>query len=56
MSDKKINIKCNLTTQGTDGANAKAISDLEVSDPEPEIGKQIIKDAIEDGDSKSGNS
>ena len=59
MSDKKTQIDCRLITRGTDKANAKAIEDLKVPDPEPAVGEQVIKDAMEEGsedDSQAGNS
>jgi len=59
MSDKKTQIDCRLITRGTDKANAKAIEDLNVPDPEPAVGEQVIKDAMEEGsedDSQTGNS
>ena len=59
MSDKKTKVDCRLITRGTDGANAKAIDDLAISDPEPAVGKQIIKEMLEeevDDDGQPGNS
>jgi len=59
MSDKKTQVDCRLITNGTERANAKVIKDLNVSDPEPVVGKQIIKDAMGEGsedDSKTENS
>lgn len=58
-SDKLTVVKCNLTTRGTQEANIKVIDDLTIPDPEPAIGKQIIKEAVEDeieDDSQSDNS
>lgn len=48
MSDKKIKMKCHLITRGTEGAEAQANDDLNVSDPEPAMGKQIIEGATEE--------
>ncbi len=48
MSDEKTKVKCHLTTKGTDGANAKAVEDLAVPDPDPSIGKKIIEEALEE--------
>ena len=59
MSDKKTKVECRLSIQGTDKANAKAVDDLKIPDPEPAVGGQAIKDAMEEGsgdDSQSGNS
>ena len=59
MSDKKTKVDCHLITRGTDKANAQAIDDLAVPDPEPTIGEQIIKRAIKEeteDDNQSGNS
>ncbi len=59
MSDKKTKVECRLTTCGTDRVNAKAADDLSISDPEPSVGKQVIKEAIEkdvDDDSEQKDS
>jgi len=59
MSDKKTKVKCCLTTHGTEQADAKAVDDLAVPDPELAIGKQIIQEATEeesDSDSKPKHS
>lgn len=59
MGDKKTKVDCCLTTRGTKQANAKAVDDLTVPDPEPAIGEQIIQDAIEkklDDDSQPDHS
>lgn len=56
MSDKKTKIGCELITRGTDKANAQAIDDLSVPDPEPEVGKKIINDAVkEEEEQKDGS-
>jgi len=59
MRDEKTKVECRLVTCGSDHANAKAIDDLAIPDPEPTVGAQIIKEATtkdtEDGN-KSGNS
>lgn len=59
MSDKKTEIGCRLIACGTDKANAKAIDDLKISDPEQDDGAQAIQDAIKEGSKdgdKTGNS
>jgi len=59
MSDKKTKVGCSLSIQGTEKANAKALDDLKIPDPEPAVGKQLIEDVMEEGskdDSKPGNS
>lgn len=59
MSDEKTKIECRLNIQGTDKADAKAIDDLKIPDPEPAVGEQAIQDAVEaesDDDSQTGNS
>jgi len=48
MSDKKTKIECRLTTQGTSKANAKAVDDLKIPDPEPTEGARAIKEATEE--------
>lgn len=48
MSDKKTKIECRLITKGTDKANASVIDDLVIPDPEPAIGKRIIREELED--------
>ena len=47
MSDKKTKVDCRLVTRGTEKANAEAIGDLAIPDPEPIVGEQAIKEAIE---------
>lgn len=54
MSDKKTKVDSKLSTFGTDEARAKATKDLGVPDPEPVVGEQLIKDAI-DGVEKDEN-
>ena len=54
MSDEKIEVDCHLSTHGTDKANAKAIDDLSVPDPEPDVGEQIIRAEMKRG-SKDDN-
>ena len=48
MSDKKTKVECRLSIQGTEKANAKAIDDLKIPDPEPIEGAQAIKEATEE--------
>jgi len=48
MSDKKTKVECRLTTHGTEKANAKAVDDLSISDPEPSVGKQVIEEMMEE--------
>lgn len=43
MDDKKTKVECRLITRGTDKANANAISDLNIPDPESTVGEQILK-------------
>lgn len=47
MYDKKTKVECRLITRGTDKANANAIGDLNVPDPESTTGQQIIMEAEE---------
>lgn len=54
MSDSKTKVDCRLITRGTDKANAKVIDDLAVPDPEPAIGKKVIREATEE-DTEDGN-
>jgi hypothetical protein len=56
MSDKKTKVRCRLTTCGTDKANAKAIDDLAIPDPEPIVGKKIIEEAVEEDIKDDGQS
>lgn len=59
MIEKKIDIECRLTTHGTQHANAKAIEDLNVPDPDENDGLEAIQEEIKketDDDDKSGNS
>ncbi|KKN91106.1 hypothetical protein LCGC14_0219710 [marine sediment metagenome] len=49
MSDKKTKVECRLVTRGTEKANANAIDDLAIPDPEPDVGEQIIKKEMEKG-------
>jgi hypothetical protein len=56
MSEEKTKVDCHLTARGTDKANADAIEDLAVPDPEPVVGEQIIKDAIEDEEENDSES
>lgn len=49
MSDKKTKVDSKLFSVGADKAEAKAREDLNIPDPEPAIGEQLIKDAPEDG-------
>ncbi len=59
MSEKKTKVECHLITKGTDKANASAIDDLAVPDPELAVGKRIIHGKLEDeekDDSQSDNS
>lgn len=57
MSDKKTKVDCQLSIYGTAKADAKATQDMDIPDPEPSIGRQIIKDAIQDEvkDSEDGD-
>jgi len=48
MSDKKTKMDCQLSVSGTDAANAKAAKDMDIPDPTPAVGKQLIEDATED--------
>jgi len=48
MTDKNTRIDCHLSTHGTNKANAKAIDDLSVPDPEPDVGDQIVREAMEE--------
>ena len=54
MSDKKTKVDCRLITCGTDKANAKVVGDLQVPDPDPAEGQEVIRNAIgteeDDGD------
>lgn len=52
QKDDKVNVR--LIARGTDKAEAKVVSDLDVSDPEPIEGKKIIQKAI--GDSEEDDS
>lgn len=54
VSDKKTKFKCCLVAHGTDKANARAIGDLNISDPELAIGEQIIKKALEEDEEDDG--
>jgi hypothetical protein len=59
VCDKKGKAKVRLITCGTDKAEAKAVVDLDVPDPEPVVGKKIIQEAIgdlEEDDSKQNDS
>lgn len=59
MMDKKTQVDCRLVTRGTNRANAQAIDDLNIPDPESAVGKQIIKKMLEEeieDDSQSDNS
>ena len=47
MDDEKTKVECRLVTRGTDHANAKAIEDLAIPDPESELGKKVIEEMIE---------
>lgn len=56
---KKYKLQLRLTARGTDKAEAQAVSDLDVPDPELDKGKQIIQEAmgeIEEDDSKPEDS
>lgn len=46
MSDKKTKVGFNLVTRGTAEANAQAVDDLAIPDPEPAIGKRLIDEAM----------
>jgi hypothetical protein len=59
MSDKKTKIECRLITHGTNKAKAKVIGDLNVPDPEPAIGEQILQEEMNkesNNDRKQGTS
>lgn len=56
VSDKKTKFECRLIAHGTDKANARAISDLDIPDPEFVIGEQIIKKALEEDEEDDGQS
>lgn len=47
MSDKKTKIGCSLTTKGTAKANAQAVDDLAIPDPDLATGKRIVEEAVE---------
>ena len=48
MKSKKTKVSCHLVTRGTNKANAKAIDDMAVPDPEPVVGKKMIEEAMEE--------
>lgn len=48
MSDKKTKIDCKLSVFGTAKADAKVAQDMNIPDPGLAVGKQLIKNAIED--------
>lgn len=49
MKNDETKVECRLVINGTDKANANAIDDLALPDPEPTVGEQVIKEAIEKG-------
>ncbi len=59
MRNNKTKVECCLITRGTDKANANAVDDLSVQDPEQVVGKKVIEEAMEkdsEHDGKSENS
>lgn len=47
MKNDKTKVECRLVVNGTDKANANAVDDLAIPDPEPAVGEQAIKEATE---------
>lgn len=54
MSDDKTKVNCRLIARGTTQANTKALGDLQIPDPDSEVGKEIIQESI-DAEEKNKN-
>ena len=48
MEKDKVGMDCKLIARGIAKADAKAVDDLSVPDPDPAVGRKAIEDATED--------
>ncbi len=49
MSEEIAKVDCRLTSRGTHKADACALDDLTIPDPDSATGKKVIQEAIEKG-------
>jgi len=56
MSKEKINVPCYLYVKETLRAKAKTDSDMGIEDPDSDVGKDVVKKAIEEEEDESDDS